>query len=111
MDSGGDRDVREADFWGHHLPSVEESLLEHERGPDVNTRAMLDLLEPLEGMTVLDFACGTGVTSAWLAARGAEVVGLDITPESIERARVLCKSVGVDATFVCGALEDVVHEL
>ena len=91
MQGEDDRDVREADFWGHHLPSLDESLFEHGRGPDPNTAAMMDLLEPLDGATVLDFACGTGVTSAWLAARGAKVVGVDITPESISRARQLCE--------------------
>ena len=42
---------------------------------------------PLQGRRVLDLACGTG-DIAWLAAaRGAHVVGLDITPRMIELAR------------------------
>ena len=37
----------------------------------------------------LDLACGTGRIGAWLARRapGAEIDGIDITPEMLERAR------------------------
>ncbi|MCA9683618.1 MAG: class I SAM-dependent methyltransferase [Myxococcales bacterium] len=36
---------------------------------------------------VLDVGCGTGTNALWLAARGCEVVGVDISPRAIERAR------------------------
>src|SRR5215212_11699092 len=39
------------------------------------------------GMRALDLACGTGDIAFALAARGARVVGLDITPRMIELAR------------------------
>jgi ubiquinone/menaquinone biosynthesis C-methylase UbiE len=37
---------------------------------------------------VLDAACGTGRHGAWLAGRGHRVIGVDGSPEMIERARV-----------------------
>jgi ubiquinone/menaquinone biosynthesis methyltransferase len=50
-------------------------------------RRLLASAGPLQGQRVLDLACGTG-DIAWLAAaRGACVVGLDITPRMIELAR------------------------
>jgi SAM-dependent methyltransferase len=37
----------------------------------------------------LDVACGTGAVSVWLALRGFEVVGLDISPVALGMARRL----------------------
>jgi SAM-dependent methyltransferase len=45
------------------------------------------LLEALPPCRVLDAACGTGRHSAWLAARGHELVGVDASPAMLARAR------------------------
>ena len=95
-----DRDDRERDFWGHHIPSLETCLGEYEAGPDLNTEAMLRAVEPVAGARILDFACGGGVTSAWLSARGARVVGVDLSPESLDRARQVHTALGLEAAFV-----------
>jgi SAM-dependent methyltransferase len=94
-----DRDDRERTFWDEHVPSLESCLREYQAGPDVMTAALLDALEPLDGARVLDFACGTGVVSAWLAARGATVTGLDLSPGAVSRARELAEASGLDITF------------
>ena len=39
------------------------------------------------GQRVLDVACGTGVVAITAARRGAQVSGLDLTPELLERAK------------------------
>jgi SAM-dependent methyltransferase len=39
------------------------------------------------GQSVLDVACGTGVVAITAARRGAQVTGLDLTPELLEVAR------------------------
>ena len=39
------------------------------------------------GQRVLDVACGTGVVAITAASRGAQVTGLDLTPELLEVAR------------------------
>ena len=100
-----ERGTRERAFWDEHVPSVSECLEEYRAGPDVITAAMLDAVEPLDGRHVLDFACGTGITSAWLADRGATVTGIDLSPQSTARAAEFCGAAGVDADFVTGALE------
>jgi SAM-dependent methyltransferase len=100
----GSRLDAEREFWNQHSQDLDETLKRYERGPERNTEALLNKLEPLDGATVLDFACGTGVTSAWLAARGARVTGVDIAPEAIETARHLCGTLGVEATFICADL-------
>ena len=45
----------------------------------------------LRGRTLLDVGCGLGVHSAWLAGRGFQVLGIDIAPEVIARARARWK--------------------
>jgi SAM-dependent methyltransferase len=48
--------------------------------------ALLDLVGPVEGRRALDLACGHGLVARELARRGAEVVGLDLSNELLERA-------------------------
>jgi len=48
------------------------------------------------GQRVLDVACGTGVVAVTAARRGAQVTGLDLTPELLERARENSKIAGVE---------------
>jgi malonyl-CoA O-methyltransferase len=55
---------------------------------ELEQRAMLELLPDPAGKAALDLACGTGRYLATLIARGAtSVVGLDISPEMLTRAR------------------------
>lgn len=48
---------------------------------------MSRLPDDLRGARVLDAGCGTGLMTAELAARGADVVAVDIAPQLIEIAR------------------------
>jgi demethylmenaquinone methyltransferase / 2-methoxy-6-polyprenyl-1,4-benzoquinol methylase len=50
-------------------------------------RALLDTIDPPPGHRVLDVATGTGLVASGLAARGAEVVGLDQSEQMLARAR------------------------
>jgi SAM-dependent methyltransferase len=50
-------------------------------------RAALDLLDPRPGERILDVGCGDGVLSLEIIDRGAEVVGIDSSPELVEAAR------------------------
>lgn len=45
------------------------------------------MLAPQKGERILDLGCGTGHLTAQIALSGAEVVGLDRSPEMIEQAR------------------------
>lgn len=51
-------------------------------------RAMMlaELPDDLRGVRVLDAGCGTGAASAELAARGADVTAIDISPKLVEIA-------------------------
>lgn len=48
---------------------------------------VLELLEPKPGERILDLGCGTGRLTEKIAESGAEVVGLDASPEMIGQAR------------------------
>jgi len=49
-----------------------------------------------KGKKVLDFCCGNGKTSFFLAENGADAYGIDISPVSVENAREAAKKVGLD---------------
>ncbi|WP_219465689.1 class I SAM-dependent methyltransferase [Nonomuraea rhizosphaerae] len=59
---------------------------------------LVDLLDPRPGERVLDLGCGTGVLTSQIAARGADVLGIDGSPAMIEKALALYP--GVD--FIVG---------
>jgi trans-aconitate 2-methyltransferase len=48
---------------------------------------LIELLDPKPGERILDLGCGTGQLTQKIAERGAEVVGLDASPEMIGQAR------------------------
>ncbi|HEY9263172.1 MAG TPA: methyltransferase domain-containing protein [Mycobacterium sp.] len=45
----------------------------------------------------LDLACGRGEAAAWLARRGLQVSGYDVSPVAVARARTLAERCGVVA--------------
>ena len=57
------------------------------------------------GMDVLDVATGTGNAAIPAAVRGADVTGLDLTPELFEAARARADEAGVDVEWVEGDAE------
>jgi SAM-dependent methyltransferase len=68
--------------------------------------ALVDLLDPQPAERVLDIGCGFGSTSLSVAARGATVHGVDISPVMIRRARERAAE-RTDVSFaVCDAQED-----
>jgi trans-aconitate methyltransferase len=49
--------------------------------------AVIELLAPQAGERILDLGCGTGHLTAQIAVRGAQVIGIDHSPEMIAAAR------------------------
>jgi trans-aconitate methyltransferase len=52
-----------------------------------NAKGVVELLAPKPGERILDLGCGTGTLTSEIAASGAEVLGVDRSPEMIEEAR------------------------
>lgn len=63
------------------------------------------LIGDVRGKVILDYGCGTGPDTTLLAARGAHVVGLDLSPDLLDIAQ---QRIAVDAPsgtveFLCGS--------
>jgi SAM-dependent methyltransferase len=69
--------------------------------------AELRVLPPLDGVDVVEIGCGTAYFGAWLARRGARVVGVDPTPAQLETARRLQRETGLEFPLVEAGGEDV----
>jgi SAM-dependent methyltransferase len=69
--------------------------------------AQLNVLGDVNGLDVVELGCGTAYFSAWLARRGARVVGVDPTPAQLETARRLQHETGVEFPLVEATGEDV----
>ncbi|HZC72846.1 MAG TPA: class I SAM-dependent methyltransferase [Jatrophihabitans sp.] len=91
--SGGHRAWADEEItWGiWHIPEAELRLLPDE----------------LAGQDVIELGCGTAYVSAWLARRGARVVGLDNSPKQLETARTLQREHGLEFPLLLGNAESV----
>src|SRR5690606_3388438 len=68
----------------------------------------LGMLPPdLEGRDAIELGCGTGYVSAWMARRGARVVGVDISERQLATAQRLAAEHEVDIEWVHADAEDV----
>lgn len=67
----------------------------------------LGILGEVAGRDVVELGCGTAYFSAWLARRGARVVGVDPTPAQLATARRLQRETGIAFPLVEAPAEDV----
>jgi SAM-dependent methyltransferase len=67
----------------------------------------VEVLGDVSGLDVLDLGCGVAYFSAWLARRGARVVGLDVTPAQLATARRMQAETGLEFELVEASAEDV----
>ena len=65
------------------------------------------LPEDLAGKDVIELGCGTAYISAWLARRGARVVGIDNSAAQLATARRLQREHGLAFTLIHGNAEQV----
>ena len=67
------------------------------------------LIEAVESGTIkpcraVDLGCGAGNYSVWLAQRGFDITGIDISPQAIAHANELAAGKGVSCRFVAADL-------
>jgi SAM-dependent methyltransferase len=61
----------------------------------------------MSGMTAIELGCGTAYVSAWMARRGASVVGIDNSERQLATARQLAAEHGVALALLHGNAETV----
>jgi len=99
----GERAERERVFWDAEAGDVERtrgrlgSYIKH--GVEPNLAVAIDWLGPLSGKRVLDFACGTGALSYYLASKGAQVTGIDVSEASLVVASKVPYGLDITAEF------------
>jgi ubiquinone/menaquinone biosynthesis C-methylase UbiE len=81
---GGDSEAHEK--YGEIATGYAESNPEYPAREEYEWPAVRSALPEVSGKRVLDAGCGSGYYSAWLAERGAEVVGVDASEEMIAEA-------------------------
>jgi SAM-dependent methyltransferase len=59
----------------------------------------------MRGMRAVELGCGTAYVSAWMARRGAEVTGIDVSERQLETARRLADEHGLALTLLHGSAE------
>jgi 2-polyprenyl-3-methyl-5-hydroxy-6-metoxy-1,4-benzoquinol methylase len=63
-------------------------------------------LDSIEGLRLLDLGCGFGALSAFFAAQGASVTGVDLKEDRFEVGRAVAAEHGLDAEFRTGLMQD-----
>jgi len=71
-----------ADLWTDHVRKGWDAYREY-----LNNPAFLKFIGNLKGKKVLDAGCGEGYNTRILARKGAQMVGIDISPKMIRHAR------------------------
>jgi len=59
----------------------------------------------MTGLRVVELGCGTGYVSGWMARRGAQVTGIDVSEEQLATARRLAAEHGVQLELLHGNAE------
>ena len=84
--------------WDAHYSVSERVWSGHPNG------ALVAEAEGLAPGRVLDVGCGEGADAVWLAQRGWQVTGLDVTEVALERARAAAADAGVAVEWVHGGV-------
>jgi SAM-dependent methyltransferase len=69
--------------------------------------SQLNILGDVNGLDAVERGCGTAYFSAWLARRGARVVGVDPTPAQLATAHRLQHETGIEFPLIEAIGEDV----
>lgn len=71
----------------------------------------LDLLGDVKGKSILHLQCHFGQDSISLSRMGAQVTGVDLSDQAIEKGREIAAKLGTDTRFVCCDLYDLSQHL
>jgi SAM-dependent methyltransferase len=66
----------------------------------------VSLLPDADGADVIELGCGTAYVGGWLASRGANVTGIDNSPEQLAQDRMVAEREGLEICTVQGDMAD-----
>jgi SAM-dependent methyltransferase len=72
--------------------------------PEQDVRILPD---DMSGLDAIELGCGTAYVSAWMAQRGARVVGIDNSERQLQTARRLARKHGIELTLIHGNAESI----
>jgi len=70
----------------------------------------IDRSAGLQGKRVLDVGCGGGILAEAMAARGAQVTGIDLSDKALKVAELHLLESGTQVTYRKAAVEEIAHE-
>ena len=89
------------------LEPFDRSHIERYLNPPADTAYALEyayhLLGDVRGKTVLDLGCGTGENIIPLLERGAQVIGIDVSPDLVALAQERVKAANLQSTIQVGS--------
>lgn len=83
---------------------------ELERGNAGSQAALIELVDPQPGESVLDIGTGSGSLALLAAQTGARVTGVDVAADGIERARARAAELGLDVRLDVGDAQSLPYE-
>ena len=103
------RNARRWEAMAKHRPGM--SLEQHRAGVSALDPEELGLLGDLRGKRVLHLACSVCDEGITMATRGAQVVGVDISPTHVRAGREKADAFGVDVELRVGDMMDLDQDL
>jgi SAM-dependent methyltransferase len=94
---------RDQEGWGRQQWTTEDICWGLFRVPENDIQVLPGLYET----DVIELGCGTAYLSAWLARRGARVVGVDVNHDQLERARSFQREFELEFPLIEASAEDV----
>ncbi|HVR31762.1 MAG TPA: class I SAM-dependent methyltransferase [Acidimicrobiia bacterium] len=111
--AGGDYAATNVAHWNRHADAWVEAgerlwMSEPEWGIWGVPNSEVPLIaDDMTGFSAIELGCGTGYGSAWMARRGAAVVGIDPSIRQLETARRLASEHDIEIRFVQALAESV----
>lgn len=102
-----ERKKRIVSYWSKRSSSFKEQRRAELHDP-IAERWMTEIREHIprdRKLRILDVGCGTGYFSILLAKEGHEVTGIDLTPDMIEKGRLLAEEEGAVCSLQVGDAE------
>lgn len=99
----GDHDEALARAFDDQAPAFEKAPVQSD---EAALARLVQAADFPKGSRLLDAGCGPGLVSASFLKAGFQVVGVDLSPEMIDRARARCAFAGDSAQFLRGSVQD-----